>query len=118
MRTLRRNRRKVYYSKRVADPNPILDEWGNETGEYEYAWSDPAELWLNMSADRGSVESRIFGEQEDYDRQIVAESTPLREGDRLWVRQQDVTKPHDYVVSKYAEGLNSVTLAIKRVDVT
>jgi hypothetical protein len=118
VRTLRRNRRKVYYSQRSIDRVPILDEFGNETGEYEYDWSDPAELWLNMSPDRGSVESRIFGDSEEYDRQIVVETTPLREGDRLWVRQQDVTKPHDYVVSKYAEGLNSVTLAIKRVDVT
>ena len=117
MRTLRRNRRKVYYSQRSIDRVPILDEFGNETGEYEYDWSDPAELWLNMSPDRGSVESRIFGDSEEYDRQIVVETTPLREVDRLWVWQQDWTKPHDYVVSKYAEGLHSVTLAIERGEV-
>jgi len=40
MRTLKRNQREIYYATLIKG-EPVTDEWGNETGEYNMVYSDP-----------------------------------------------------------------------------
>ena len=42
------DKRPLWYSNPVGEKTPVVDEWGNETGETSQTWSDPAKLMLNV----------------------------------------------------------------------
>jgi len=54
MRTLKRNQREIYYATLIKG-EPVTDEWGNETGEYNMVYSDPLPIRINVSAAQGEV---------------------------------------------------------------
>lgn len=125
MRCLRRNQSKFYYAL-YKEKNPILDEYGNKSGEYEIIYGTPAELEGNISAARGETVTRQFGEDVSYDRVIVLEDPqcPIDEFSILWIDTTPVLDadgatetPHDYVVTKVAASLNSVAIAVSKVSV-
>ena len=125
MRCLVRNKRKFYYASYIGE-KPIIDEHGNKTGEYEVSHSNPVECYGNVSAARGEMQTRQFGESESYDKVIVLDdiSAPVDEHSILWVdtlphSNEDGTTntPHDYVVKRVARSLNGVSIAIKKVSV-
>lgn len=133
MRCLNRNKRSFYYALYV-EKVPILDEYGNETSESEIVYSNPVSCKGNISAARGETAIRQFGENEGYDRVIVLDNpdTPIDEYAVLWVdstpqvtedgelaTDEDglVLTPWDYTVKKVARSLNSVSIAISKVDV-
>ena len=91
-------------------------------------------MFGNVSAAVGSIQNRQFGESESYDKVIVLDNpeTPINEYSLLWVDalpeldndgklvlKEDGTEttPHDYIVKKVARSLNSVSIAISKVDV-
>ena len=123
MRCLLRNMREFYYA-RYECKNEIEDEYGNKTGEYEVVYGEPVKCRANISAARGEVQSRQFGESESYDKVIVLDDVniPIDEYSILWVdslpfdKTEKVT-PHDYIVKKVARSLNSVSIAISKVRV-
>lgn len=117
--------RKFHYSK-VVSKEEILDEYGNKTGEYKVIYSNPVKCKANISAAQGEVQSRQFGDSESYDKVIVLNNVdiPIDEYSILWVDtlptiQPDGTTgtPHDYIVKKVARSLNSVSIAIRKVNV-
>lgn len=123
MRTLRRNKRQFWYS--LYEGNAPLMENGLYTGEKGKTYSDPAMYKANISAAQGDVESRQFGENISYDRVICMDlsAPPINEYSRLWVDREPYDDfgnptPHDYIVRKVARSLNSVNVAISRVDVS
>ena len=133
MRALLRNKTKFYYAL-YEKREEITDEYGNKTGQYELIYSDPVIMFGNVSAAVGSIQNRQFGESESYDKVIVLDNvdTPINEYSLLWVDNlpeldengklvpgEDGTEktPHDYVVKKVARSLNSVSIAISKVDV-
>ena len=67
---MNRNKSKFYYALYV-DKVPKVDEYGNNTGEYERRWGNPIECLANISAAKGETSTRQFGESENYDRVIV-----------------------------------------------
>ena len=81
------DKRPLWYSNPVGDKTPVVDEWGNETGETSQTWSDPAKLMLNVSPPTGSAEANPFGAFTDYSYVVSSSSkkhnTPLYEGTRL-----------------------------------
>ena len=125
MRCMIRNKRKFYYASYIGETE-ITDEHGYATGEYEVSYSKPIKSFGNISAAQGEMQSRQFGESERYDKVIVLDdrNAPLDEYSILWVDtlphlndDGSTDTPHDYTVRRVARGLNSVSIAIGKVDV-
>lgn len=123
MRNMIRNAVKFHYASYIGQEY-IYDEYGNETGQYKIKYGEPIEEYGNISAAVGEIQNRQFGESENYDKVIVLDkpNTNINEYSILWVDKspfdEDGNKvSHDYVVKKIARSLNSVSIAIKKVDV-
>jgi hypothetical protein len=120
-----RNKSTFYYSTN-AGKEELQDEYGNNTGEYRVIYSTPIVCKGNISAAQGEVETRQFGDSESYDKVIVLDNRdiPIDEYSILWVDILPVINddgttdtPHDYIVKKVARSLNSVSFAIRKVNV-
>lgn len=134
MRCMNRNRSRFFYSVYLGKV-PVTDEYGNVTGEYEIQLSNPIEGFANISAAKGETQTRQFGENESYDKVIVLDdvSTAIDEYSVLWIdsvpqlnedgslalnsRDEAIT-PYDYVVTRKAVSLNSVSIAVRKVEVS
>jgi hypothetical protein len=123
MRGLIRNKTKFYYAL-YSKREEITDEYGNKTGQYEILYDEPVEMFGNVSPAVGEMLNRQFGESVSYDKVIVLDNadTPINEYSILWVDTTPLDKDgaevsHDYVVKKVARSLNSVSIAISKVDV-
>lgn len=126
MKTLCRNKVPFFYAL-YQGKTAIIDEYGNETGEYEVTHSDPAPFFANISAAKGETQTQQFGESEDYDKVIVMDNTapPIDEYSVLWIdtlpdfdNEGKTNTPYDYIVKKVARSLNSVSIAVSKVKVT
>ena len=134
MRCMNRNKVKFFYSL-YEGREPITDEYGNVTGEYDVKHGNPTEGYANISAAKGETQTRQFGESETYDKVIVMdnEAPPIDEYSVLWVdtvpqlnedgslavdEEGNVLTPHDYIVKKVARSLNNVSIAISKVNVS
>ena len=112
----------TFYYANYVRKEEIVDEYGNKTGEYKVVYGNPVECKGNISAAQGEMESRQFGDSESYDKVIVLNNVniPIDEYSILWVDSLPHIKtdtPHDYIVKKVARSLNSVSIAISKVDV-
>ena len=125
MRTLRRNKIRIFYAN-YRDKVPLKDEYGNLTGEYDIAYDNPVEIRANVSAARGEATTRQFGDDEGYDRVIVMDdpALPITATSIFWIdtlpeiAEDGSTKtPHDYIVKQVATSLNSVSIAVSKVNV-
>ena len=127
MRSLNRNKQKIYYSL-YTGKKPILDEYGNQTGEFETTYATPVAYDINVSAARGTADVEQFGINLNYSKSMVTNdlTCPISETTRLWVGKEAfvtvnnvVTEtPHNYVVVSVARSINSITYAIREVTVT
>ena len=134
MRCMNRNKVKFFYSL-YEGREPITDEYGNVTGEYDVKHGNPTEGYANISAAKGETQTRQFGESETYDKVIVMdnEAPPIDEYSVLWVdtvpqlnedgslavdEEGNVLTPYDYIVKKVAKSLNNVSIAISKVNVS
>ena len=117
--------RSFYYGTYMGKEE-LFDEYGNKTGEYEVIYSNPIKCSGNISAAQGEIESRQFGDSESYDKVIVLNdvNVPIDEYSILWVDSlPDINgdgstdASHDYIVKKVARSLNSVSIAIRKIDV-
>ena len=125
MRTLARNKIRIFYAN-YSDKIPIRDEYGNLTGEYHLSYDKPVQIMANVSAARGEATTRQFGDDESYDRVIVLDDPrlPIAVTSILWIdtppeiAEDGSTKtPHDYIVKQVATSLNSVSIAVSKVNV-
>ena len=125
MRCMVRNKSKFYYASYIGETE-IIDEYGNATGEYEVSYDNPKEIYGNVSAAQGEMQSRQFGESESYDKVIVLDdrNAPIDEHSILWVdtlptinEDGNTDTSHDYVVKKVAKSLNGLSIAIRSVIV-
>ena len=136
MRCMIRNKTKFYFAIYVGD-SEILDDKLCSTGECESVYSPPIEKFGNISAARGEMQNRQFGESERYDKVIVLDDLgitingihtdefQLDERSILWIdtvpqlnEYGDTDTPHDYVVKRIARSLNGYAITISKVDVT
>ena len=125
MRTLVRNKIRIYYAN-YRDKIPLKDEYGNLTGEYEVLYSNPVAIDANVSAARGESNTRQFGEDTSYDRIIIMDDPkfPVAETSIFWIDSPPeinvdgtTETPHDYIVKQVAPSLNSVSIAVSKVNV-
>lgn len=124
MRCAVRNKTAFYYALYTGQTE-IIDEYGNVTGQYLVTYSNPIKMSGNVSAAKGEIQARQFGESEAYDKVLVLDDPkcPIDEYSILWVDTLPeltdgvTTTPHDYIVKKVARSLNSVSIAISKVAV-
>ena len=115
-----------FYYATYESKSEITDEYGNKTGEYEIIYSNPVKCKGNISPAQGEIQSRQFGDSESYDKVIALSNTnvPIDEHSILWVdtlptinNDGTTDTPYDYTVREVARSLNSVSIAIRKVDV-
>lgn len=133
MKCMNRNKSIFYYSL-YEGKVPITDAYGNQTGEYEIIHGNPIKFFANVSAAQGEATTRMFGDNESYDKVIVMdnEAPTLDIYSVLWVdtvplldntgalaldESGKVITPYDYIVKKVAKSLNSVSIAISKVTI-
>lgn len=126
MRCMNRNKQTFYYALFKSVEN-VIDEYGNVTGEHTVTYENPQKFNANISAAKGETSTREFGESEDYDKVIVMDkdAPDIDEYSILWIDtlpeiKEDGTTDtsHDYIVKKVAKSLNSVSVAISKVNVS
>lgn len=124
MRCMRRNKTKFAYAT-FEMSTPHYDEYGNLTYEQDVTHSKPKFSKANISAARNTSVVQLFGMDINYDKVIVMDKTDIDENSILWVDRLPVLNddgttdtPHDYIVRRVSKSLNSVAIAIARVDVS
>lgn len=124
MRAQMRNRQKIYHSEYSKKSEPIKDEYGNETGEYQYAYSEPQEMKINISPPTGEVSSEAFGGIENYDAILLTydKKCPISENSRIWFGIEPMDSvgnavAHNYEVVKASPSLNVLRYAISKVKI-
>mgnify|MGYP006916037026 CR=1 FL=1 len=117
MRCLNRNKQSFYYANYQGETKQ-MDASGYFTGEYAVTYSNPIQVYGNISPARGTEYESPFGITEGYDKVIVLSNPyfPISETSVLWI-ENDTTEAFDYVITKIARSLNSISIAIKKVDV-
>lgn len=121
------NQSPVWYAH-IASKEPRQDEYGNKTGEYDLTYTEPIQTYANISPARGEYDVRQFGELGRYDKVLIADDTDIKEGCILWIDSlsngaipvdpDGEPVMHDYEVTKVAPSLNSVLIAVRKVNVS
>lgn len=117
MRSLNKNKRQIYYAPHIKD-EPILDEYGNETGESNPIYGDINELRCNVSAASGEDAVQAFGSFTNYTRALCVSDNncPLTEQSIVWFGVA-TTEPYNYIVTRKADSKNGIMYALKEVKV-
>lgn len=125
MRALKRNQVKCYFAVYEGE-KLVKNAEGYYTGEKELTYSKPIMLMANISQATGLSSTEQFGTNINYDKSLVIDRLPkgLDEYSRLWIDTLPILSndgstitPHDYVVKRVAKSLNSVSIAVAKVDV-
>ena len=131
MRGANRNKQPFWYAL-YGERVPTYDEYGNETG-WEVSYGKPVKTYGNISAAKGEVVARQFGDDDLYDRVIMVErrDTPIDEYAVLWIDETPTldengasalnddgsyVTPWNYIVRKVARGLPEFGCALISVD--
>ncbi|MDD6689237.1 MAG: hypothetical protein PUE56_04405 [Clostridium sp.] len=124
MRMMERNKTKFYYAL-FEGQEPIEDEYHNETGEFRKTFTPFIEAKWNISPARGNTQVEQFGMDVQYDKVIVIDdmTCPIDENTVLCVDTEpsydnDGNPIYDYIVRKVAKSLNSISIAISKVQVS
>lgn len=124
MRCLVRNKVAFYYALYTGKV-AVTDAQGHETGEMKPSYSTPVLMKANISASSGDAQVEQFGTSISYDRVIVTDNTdcPIDENSVLCVDSSPSydasgNLKYDYIVTKVARSLNSVSIAISKVKVS
>ncbi len=126
MRCMRRNKVKFYYAL-FDHREDTVDEYGNLAGSPKVFHGDPIFCKANISPAKNVDVVQLFGTDVNYDKVIVMDrpDIPIDENAVLWVDTLPVLDdegktetPYDYIIRKVARSLNSVTIAIAKVDVS
>lgn len=133
MRNLQRNLQTIYYRLYSTATEQTYDEYGNETLEPIVSYSAPVEMKANVSPATGTSQTYQFGNLDNYDRVVVTAdmSCPIDENSVLYIgivptatvtTENGVTtttySPHNYVVRRVSRSINSVSIAVGKVDVS
>lgn len=124
MKTMERNKTPFWYllyDKKV----PVIDDDGNETGDYRVIYKEAVQRKENISAATGSAQVEQFGNFISYDKVIVTDdlSCPIDENSVLFIDKEPEYDPdgnplYDYIVKRVAKSLNSISYAVSKVNVS
>ena len=118
MRSLNRNKRKIFYALRTGDAANV-DEYGNETGERTPTYGKEIALMSHISAATGEEAVQAFGSFTGYSRTMsVADNRcPIEEDSIIWFGTEPPA-PHNYIVVRKADSKNGILYALQEVTVT
>ena len=125
MKCMNRNKTAFYYAKFVRREQET-DEYGNALGEGYNVYGNPIKAKANISTATGEAETLQFGDSFHYDKVIITnKGFDIDEYSVLWIDTLHVINddgstdtPYDYIVKKVARSLNSVSVAISKVNVS
>lgn len=146
MRSLNRNKRSFWFCL-FEEKIPIVDEYGDETTEHIVRYGTPTKMSANISPASGYAQTEQFGNLDNYDKVIVTDwmDCPIDENSVLFIDKDveyadavtvdyipretvlgdDESVPvtvevpvYDYTVRRVARSLNSVSIAVRKVDVS
>lgn len=121
MKALKRNKRTFWYCLYGQETEPV-DLDGNYTGETAIGYGDPVACKANISPATGQSNTEMFGNLTDYDRVIVSDdmTLPIDENTVLFIDKTPTngSTGYDYTVRRVAKSLNSIAIAVRKVDVT
>ncbi len=123
MRLLKRNTRFIYYANYLGR-EPILDARGYDTGEVRAIYSEPVKITANISPAVGSSSVELFGNSVNYERVITLcdPDCPIDEQTVLFIDRppsfRDGMPIFDYIVKRVARSVNSISVAVSRVEVS
>lgn len=120
MRNLKKNSKKLWYSN-YSGRFPIVDENGDETGDYIGGYASPVAFLATLSASRGNAYADMFGTNLSYTRTLATvEKLPIKEESLIWVSEPVMNadgtvdeESADYTVAGIADGLNGIVVALK-----
>lgn len=118
MRTLDRNKRRLYYARRIGETANV-DEYGNQTGEVTPVYGNPVEFSGNVSASVGEDAVQAFGSFTAYSRTLCVSDVncPIDEQSIIWFGVTPY-EPHNYVVVRKADSKNGILYALQEVKVS
>jgi len=124
MRMQHRNRQKFKYCYYLGK-EPVYDDDGNFTGEYESKYSKPKTGWANINSGyisanhmSGTAAPMTYGMDIDYIKTVMAPTDfGMDEKSMLWIDDLKADKP-DYVIRRIGKSLNNVRIACTHVDIT
>ena len=124
MRLGRINTQTVYYASLI-DKEPLVDEYGNATGEYKLIYSAPIKARMNVSAARGGAYVEQFGINNPYERTAVTcdMKCPIDTASIMWIgiepdeNGENGEVKHNYAVITVARSINAIEYALKEVMV-
>lgn len=119
MIALKRNKVKFYYA-------PFVERQRSEKGYgFISVYGEAVAEFGNISPATGNTSVEQFGNNVDYDKVIVLENpnTPIDENSILFLeiepqKNTDGDYIYDYVVKKVARSINSVSIAVSKVNVS
>lgn len=124
MKIMERNKKGLSYLL-YDHKEPVLDEYGNETGEFNVFYKDAVTIRANVSPATGASQIEQFGNLSGYDKVIMTDdmNCPISETSVLFVDKQpeysEEGKPlYDYTVKRVAKSLNSISYAVSKVSVS
>ena len=129
MKCLVRNKQTLYY-RLWEGMQETVDEDRNIVETNVPLYSDPVKIRANVSVAEGqrfveSTSTQMFGLAIDYDKVIVLDDVncPIEESTVLYIDKSPYADDgsltaYDYRVTRISKSLNSVSIAVKKVDVS
>lgn len=124
MRDLVKNKQTIYYAL-YSGKTDIRDGNGFITGEFTLGYGTPTSMEINISPGRGGSDYELFGANTSYDHTMTTTDIdcPITENTIVWYDKSPYDSnnnltPHNYIVVKKAKSLNSITYALRGVDVS
>lgn len=125
MRCLERNKQTFWYATYEGE-QAVTDTGNFETGEIKVVYSKPVQFRANVSPATGNNSVEQFGNSLQYDKVIVTDdlNCPIDEHSVLCIDCSPVVDTSgklvkfDYIVKKVAKSLNSVSIAVSKVEVS
>lgn len=130
MKCMKRNQTKFYFAP-FDHKESILNEQGRPSGQHRLVYSKIQMAEGNVSSNYGKAYIAPFGKELEYDRTIVMDEVPFDEYAILWLNSEpkknkdgypeldndgNMITPPDHIVKKIAESLNSVIVAVSKVN--
>ena len=123
MRCLKRNMTPFWYCLYESSEDQY-DEYGNLLPEPLVTYAEPVRMLANISAASGQAQTEMFGGLDSYDRVIVTADMdcPIDEHTVLFIDKEPENSlsgapMYDYIVKRVAKSLNSISIAVRKVDV-
>ena len=123
MRCMDRNKSAFWYLLYDGKTMNMSDD-GYETGQMSVKYKDAVKMMANISPASGAAQVEQFGQFVSYDKVIVTDDMdcPIAEDTVLFVDKNPEYKDgkplYDYIVKRVAKSLNSISIAISKVNVS